>query len=284
MIDANALSMRLLAYAKKFGINHQMLLIRFFHERFLYRVSKSKFRAHLLLKGGNLLYAMQGQMARPTIDIDFSGFQLSNDAREIEAIFKQILTIHVNDAVVYDVDTLICDEINEQNQYTGIRLKVIAQLGDIRQNIQIDIGFGDVITSAPIVLQYPVLLEEFEVPVIYACSIETVIAEKLQAIIALAQLNSRMKDFYDIYTLLNAHEMNKPLQKEAIIQTFLNRNTAMNFNAIVFTEAFYENDGLKKMWKAFLKKINEEDVAFVIVVNKIEYFVKDIFNQSETLK
>ncbi len=125
------------------------------------------------------------------------------------------------------------------------------------------------------------MLEEFEVPIIYAYTIETVIAEKLQAIITLAQLNSRMKDFYDIYTLINTHEMNKSLQKEAIIQTFLNRNTALNFNTIVITEAFYENDGLKKMWKAFLNKINEEDVAFGTVVNCIEYFVKETFNEPD---
>jgi predicted nucleotidyltransferase component of viral defense system len=151
MIEANAVSMRLLAYARKFGVNHQMLLIRFFHERFLYRVSLSEFKTHLLLKGGNLLYATQGKMARPTIDIDFSGIQMSNDASEIETIFKQIIAIRVNDAVVFDADTLLCYAINEQNQYTGIRIKVIAQLGNIRQNIQIDIGFGDVITPAPIV-------------------------------------------------------------------------------------------------------------------------------------
>lgn len=179
MIKASAVSMKLLAYARKCGVNHQMLLIRFFHERFLYRVSVSAFSAHLLLKGGNLLYATQGQMARPTIDIDFSGIQLSNNAKEIEAIFKHIIAISSNDAVLFDSESLMCQAINEQNQYTGIRIKVIAQLGNIRQNIQIDIGFGDVTTPAPIVLHYPVLLEEFEVPVIYACSMETVIAEKI---------------------------------------------------------------------------------------------------------
>lgn len=280
MIEANAVSMKLLSYARKYGVNHQMLLIRFFHERFLYRVSLSDFRTHLLLKGGNLLYATQGKMARPTIDIDFSGIHLSNDAREIEAIFKQILAIHVKDAVVFNADTLMCHAINEQNQYTGIRIKVVAQLGSIRQNIQIDIGYGDVITPAPMVLHYPVLLEEFDVPVIYACSIETVIAEKLQAIIALAQLNSRMKDFYDIYTLINAPAIDYRMQKEAIIQTFSNRKTALNFETVVFTADFYEHENLKNMWKAFLNKINGEDIAFGTVVNRIENFVKETFNEA----
>lgn len=279
-MDANAVSMRLLSYARKFGVNHQMLLIRFFHERFLYRVSQSKFRAHLILKGGNLLYAMQGKMARPTIDVDFSGVQLSNSATEIEVIFKLILAVRANDAVVFDADTLMCQTINEQNQYAGVRIKVLAQLGNIRQNIQIDIGYGDVITPAPIVLQYPVLLDELEAPVIYACSLETVIAEKLQAIIALAQLNSRMKDFYDIYTLLNNHAMDYRVQKEAIIQTFANRNTELNFETIVFTADFYEQESLQKMWQAFLNKINEEDIAFGTVVNRIAQFVNETFNEA----
>lgn len=276
MIEANAVSMRLLAYARKFGVNHQMLLIRFFHERFLYRVSLSEFKTHLLLKGGNLLYATQGKMARPTIDIDFSCIQMSNDASEIETIFKHIIAIRVNDAVVFDADTLLCYAINEQNQYTGIRIKVIAQLGNIRQNIQIDIGFGDVISPAPIVLHYPVLLEEFEVPVVYACSMETVIAEKLQAIIALAQLNSRMKDFYDIYTLINTHPIDYQLQRDAIIQTFTNRNTALNFETVVFTADFYAHENLKNMWKVFLNKINAEHITFETVVRRIEYFMKEI--------
>jgi predicted nucleotidyltransferase component of viral defense system len=280
MIEASAVSMKLLAYARKCGVNHQILLIRFFHERFLYRVSVSEFSAHLLLKGGHFLYATQGKMARPTIDIDFSGVQLSNNTREIESIFKHIIAIRVNDAVVFDADTLMCNAINEQNQYAGIRIKVIAKLGNIRQNIQIDIGFGDVITPSPIVLQYPVLLEEFEVPVVYACSMETVIAEKLQAIIVLAQLNSRMKDFYDIYTLLNAHIIDYQMQKEAIIQTFANRNTPLNFETAVFTADFYEHESLQNMWKAFLKKINAEDVAFGTVVNCIEHFVKKTFNEA----
>jgi predicted nucleotidyltransferase component of viral defense system len=277
MSTANAISAKLLDYSRKYKVNHQMILIRFFHERLLFRVSVSEFKNHLLLKGGNLLYSIQGDIARPTVDVDFSGNIISNDIEEIKKIFLQILTIKSNDGVIFNAETLHASEINEQNQYTGVRVKVIAQLANIKQNIQIDIGFGDVITPAPQTLHYPILLEDFEVPVIQAYTIETVIAEKLQAIIILAQLNSRMKDFYDIYSLLKSEKINLEVVKEAITQTFNNRNTPVNFDSIVFKEEFYTDANRLKMWKAFLTKIKAESISFETVIKTIEQLVKDVF-------
>ena len=276
MSNANAISIKLLEYSKKYKVNHQMILIRFFHERLLFRVSVSEFKNHLLLKGGNLLYSIQGNTARPTVDIDFSGNKISNDIEEIKKMFLQILAIETNDGVIFNAETLNASEINEQNQYTGVRVKVIAQLANIKQNIQIDIGFGDVITPAPQTLHYPILLENFEVPVVQAYTIETVIAEKLQAIIILAQLNSRMKDFYDIYSLLKSEIINFEVVKEAITQTFNNRNTPVNFDSIVFKEEFYTDANRLKMWNSFLTKIKAEEIPFEIVVKRIEKLVLEI--------
>lgn len=277
MSTANAISMKLLMYSRKYKVNHQMILIRFFHERLLFRVSVSEFKNHLLLKGGNLLYSIQGNTARPTVDIDFSGNKISNDIEEIKKMFLQILAIETNDGIIFNAETLNASEINEQNQYTGVRVKVIAQLDNIKQNIQIDIGFGDVITPAPQTLHYPILLEDFEVPVIQAYTIETAIAEKLQAIIILAQLNSRMKDFYDIYSLLKSEKINLEVVKEAITQTFNNRNTPVNFNSIVFKEEFYTDVNRLKMWNAFLTKIKADNISFETVIKTIEQLVKDVF-------
>jgi predicted nucleotidyltransferase component of viral defense system len=277
MSTANAISAKLLDYSRKYKVNHQMILIRFFHERLLFRVSVSEFKNHLLLKGGNLLYSIQGNTARPTVDIDFSGNKISNDIEEIKKMFFQILAIKTNDGVIFNAETLHASEINEQNQYTGVRVKVIAQLANIKQNIQIDIGFGDVITPAPQTLHYPILLEDFEVPVIQAYTIETVIAEKLQAIIILAQLNSRMKDFYDIYSLLKSEKINLEVIKEAITQTFNNRNTPINFDSIVFKEEFYTDVNRLKMWNAFLTKIKVDNISFETVIKTIEQLVKDVF-------
>lgn len=277
MSNANAISIKLLEYSKKYKVNHQMILIRFFHERLLFRVSVSAYKNHLLLKGGNLLYSIQGNTARPTVDIDFSGNKISNDIEEIKKMFLQILAIETNDGVIFNAETLNASEINEQNQYTGVRVKVIAQLANIKQNIQIDIGFGDVITPAPQTLHYPILLEDFEVPIIQAYTIETVIAEKLQAIIILAQLNSRMKDFYDIYSLLKSEKINLEVVNEAITQTFNNRNTPVNFDSIVFKEEFYTDVNRLKMWNAFLTKIKADNISFETVIKTIEQLVKDVF-------
>jgi predicted nucleotidyltransferase component of viral defense system len=136
----------LLSYSKNHQIDHQLLLIRFFQERILYRVSISDFKDKLLLKGGIFLYSIQENKSRPTIDIDFLAHTISNDVEEIKQIFVQILSMHEDDGVIFDYHSILATVINEQNQYVGVRLKVLANLGNIKQNIQIDIGFGDIVT------------------------------------------------------------------------------------------------------------------------------------------
>ena len=274
MSKANAISMKLLEVSKKNNFNHQLLLIRFFQERLLYRLSVSAYKNKLLLKGGNLLYSWQGAAARPTVDIDFAAQQLSNEANTIEEIFLNILAIDAHDEVQFDTSTLTVTEINEQNEYNGIRLKVVANLGNIRQHLQIDIGFGDVVTPEPIFIDYPIILEDFEIPNIVAYTMETVIAEKLHAMIVLAQLNSRMKDFYDVYTIIQSLQFNNGTLKLAIIQTFENRNTDLNLDSVVFTEDFYQNQQRQSMWYAYLKKINAEaiDLKDVMVIIKAKMY------------
>jgi predicted nucleotidyltransferase component of viral defense system len=270
MSEASAISMKLLEISRKLIVNHQLILIRFFHERLLYRVSASPYRDKLLLKGGNLLYSIIGNEARPTVDVDFAGQRISNEINEIAQIFRQILSIPVKDEVEFAVEDMILFQINEQNTYSGIRIKVPASLGNIRQIIQIDIGYGDKIKPDPTPIQYPVLLDQFEEPSIMAYSTETVIAEKLQAIIALSELNSRMKDFFDIYTLLKLNKFDRSLLKEAIMSTFSHRKTMLNLNSIVFTNDFAQDTQRNKMWKAFLRKINlSNEIEFSDVMKTI---------------
>ena len=277
MSKANAISMKLLEVSKKNNFNHQLLLIRFFQERLLYRLSVSAYKNKLLLKGGNLLYSWQGAAARPTVDIDFAAQQLSNEANTIEEIFLNILAIDAQDEVQFDINTLTVTQINEQNEYNGIRLKVVANLGNIRQHLQIDIGFGDVVTPEPIFIDYPIILEDFEIPNIVAYTMETVIAEKLHAMIVLAQLNSRMKDFYDVYTIIQSLQFNNETLKLAIIQTFENRNTDLNLDSVVFTEDFYQNQQRQSMWYAYLKKINAEAIDLKDVMAIIKAKMYSIF-------
>lgn len=278
MSKANAISMKLLEVSKKNSFNHQLLLIRFFHERLLYRLSVSAYKNKLLLKGGNLLYSWQGTAARPTVDIDFAGQQLTNEINTIKAIFTSILAIDAGDEVHFDTSTLTVTEINEQNEYNGLRIKVMANLGNIRQNLQIDIGFGDVVTPEPITIEYPIILEDFAIPNIVAYTMETVIAEKLHAMIVLAQLNSRMKDFYDVFTIIQNQQLDNETLKSAIIQTFENRNTALNLDSVVFTEEFYKDQQRQSMWNAYLKKINAATIAFEEVIVSIKTRMVSVFN------
>jgi hypothetical protein len=154
----------------------------------------------------------------------------------------------------------------------------MGNLGNIRQHLQIDIGFGDVVTPEAVLIDYPIILEDFESPNIFAYTMEAVIAEKLHAIIVLAQLNSRMKDFYDIYIIIQSLQFNNETLKLAIIQTFENRNTALNLDSMVFTEDFYQNQQRQSMWYAYLKKINATPITFEEVMQNIKSLVDEIFS------
>jgi predicted nucleotidyltransferase component of viral defense system len=224
-----------------------------------------------------MLYFWQGEDTRPTVDIDFAGSNLSNQVDEISRIFRNILSLPVEDEVTFEIESLIVFEILEEKQYGGLRVKVPVMLGKIKQNLQIDIGYGDVITPDSMAISFPTILRQFENPQLLAYTIETVIAEKLQAMIVLAQLNSRMKDFYDVYTLLQHQSVDKQILRQAIEQTFLNRQTPLSFDSIVFTEAFYLDKNRVNMWQMYLKKIKMPSIEFTTVIQVIKHAVDDLF-------
>lgn len=191
-------------------------------------------------------------------------------------IFTEILQVNTDDAVVFYTHLIKAKIINERNTYNGIRINVTANLDTIRQSLQVDIGFGDTIIPNPVQIEFPILLQETTSPIYWAYTPETVIAEKLQAIIVLAQLNSRMKDFYDIYTLITTQSINVGILNEAITQTFTQRNTTINFNSIVFTEEFYKDAKRIKMWNTFLNKIDVPIINFETVIKTIQNILKEI--------
>jgi hypothetical protein len=155
----------------------------------------STYSRHFCLKGGALLYALEREKSRPTLDIDLLGIQLSNDASSLTNAFYEVCSVpYPDDGIVFDLSTLATSEITKEGSYSGIRVKIAVQLGNIRQVMQVDIGFGDVITAGPVSMEYPTLLA-MAPPKVQAYSVETVIAEKFEAMIDLAEMNSRMKDF-----------------------------------------------------------------------------------------
>lgn len=235
---------------------YQMLVTRYLQERLLYRLSISRFNDHFFLKGGALLYAHEQFMARPTLDIDFMGHQIDNDKENIKSVFAEICAIsYEQDGVSFDVSTLRTGDIALEKKYPGVRLTLTASIDTIRQDVSMDIGFGDVITPEPLQLDYPNLLEGFPDTNIMAYSLETVIAEKVQTLIARAEANSRMKDFYDLYTILQGGKYDAEILDEAIKATFKNRQTSYLNNHVVFSPEFAESQDLNTKWKAFMKKL-----------------------------
>lgn len=250
-----SIRMRLLNLAKEEKLDYMKVLVRYLHERLLFRISASPFKSHFLLKGSSLLFALDGFKARPTIDIDLLGERISNDRESLKVVFQKVCSVECeDDGVIYDVDSLELEPIAVEKKYPGTCVKIVAHLDTIVQQVSVDIGFGDVVTPYPLLLDYPLLLPEVPAVELYAYSLETLIAEKFHTMVDRDESNSRMKDFFDVYQLFTFHEIDKVLLEEAIVSTFKNRNTSYKENLALFTDRFAEDDTRNMWWRAFLKK------------------------------
>lgn len=271
MPSSASIRSRLLSISKNEKLTFQQVAYRYFHERFLARLAQSSYRDNLLLKGGSFIYAQQGNTARPTIDIDFLGINMSNESEAIKEMIKNICLISLDDCVTFNPYTIQTSIIAEQKEYHGTRLIVDVAFDTMRERIQLDIGFGDKITPHPIGIEYPVLLSEFQRPYILAYTIETAMAEKLHAIYTLAGFNSRVKDYYDIYLFIQKNQYGKDQVQNAINNTFAARNTeydSQKLATIMYEYANHPNN--EKMWKIFLKKIKADAIELKQVVELIK--------------
>jgi predicted nucleotidyltransferase component of viral defense system len=270
---------RLKNVAQQENKTYQIILIRYFIERLMYRLSVSPFQFHFCLKGGALLYALDQEANRPTMDLDLLGLNLSREQTRLKHIFQLLCQIPCEvDGVSFLEDSVITSEIQKEGKYSGIRVKIDARLGNIRHFLQVDIGFGDVITPAPVKMSYPTLLP-MPMPQIIAYSVETVIAEKFEAMIDLAAQNSRMKDFYDVYKLLQKKDYQETILEAAIQNTFQRRGTAFAANPVLFTADFKENAQRQLDWKAFLKKMNQPFIDFPTILQPIIQVLKPIYDK-----
>lgn len=242
-------------------VTYQQVLIRYLHERLLYRLSVSRFNQRFFLKGGALMFAHERFAARPTVDIDFMGDRISNDMENIRRTFMEICAIeYPEDGVTFDTDKITVSEITLDREYQGVQLHVTAHLDTIVQNLSMDIGFGDIIIPHPIELDYPALLDGMEDIPVMAYSLETVVAEKFQTMIARAVLNSRMKDFYDVYTILKHNTLDEANLQLAVAEVMKNRDTHYEENHPLFTEEFAMDASRNNQWAAFVRKNKIDDV------------------------
>ena len=262
---------RLLNLAKKENLSFQLMIIRYMHERLLYRISLSLYSNNFCLKGGVLLYAFSHEQTRPTMDIDFLGTNIPNEIDSLKSAFREICSIHYSaDAVTFDTSSIVAEEITGLNEYPGIRLFVIAKLDTIKQCIQVDVGFGDIVLPTPVTLSYPTLLPDSTIPVVQAYSLETVVAEKFEAMIDLSVVNSRMKDFYDVYQILSTQQLYLKNLEEAIRETFRNRNTKYSPDHSLFSADFPVDVNRRRLWKAFITRNHlDQSLDFPQVMEKI---------------
>lgn len=262
---------RLLNLMNETGYNYMYLLARYFNERLLYRVSVSPYRNNFVLKGGSLLYALDGLEARPTVDVDFMADRISRDRDDLLSVFRQIVSINCDeDGVTFEANSIRTEPITVDKKYPGLRFIVTACMDTIVHNLSVDVGFGDVVSPCPMTIDFPLLLPNVPSVNLQTYSLETVVAEKFHTMIDRDEANSRMKDFFDCYQLLTQRNIDKDALYEAIVATFSNRSLTYNPNLKFFKEGFATDEERLMRWKSFLKKIRwKEDIPFSAVMKVI---------------
>lgn len=244
-------------------------------ERLLYRLSVSRYSSDFILKGGLLLHALFENRARATRDIDLLARHMDNTPESMISVFQEICGIEANDAVSFDTGTLSAQRIKEDADYEGVRVKLVAYLDRSRSTLQFDIGFGDVVVPKPELMTYPSILDMDETN-IYVYSKESIIAEKFQAMLCLAQANSRMKDFYDIAMLAAEHDFDGAVLREAIYQTLVRRTTPLSTEPVVFEERFATDKDKQAQWMGFTNRIHIQAPSFEETLATLERFLHPI--------
>jgi hypothetical protein len=223
-------------------------------ERFLYRLGKSPYSRQFILKGALMFTVWNMPQRRTTLDIDFLA-RFDNQINSIEKAIKDICKAPVvSDGLVFDPETVRGQRIKEDADYEGVRVKFVGFLERSRIPMQIDIGFGDIVYPVPKVFDYPVILD-FPKPHLKGYPPESVVSEKFEAMVKLGLLNSRMKDFYDIWLMMRKFEFDGLNITQALKRTFEHRKTELPQSRPLFAEDIYnDTSDRQKLWIAFLRK------------------------------
>ena len=286
-IGASVLA-RLKNKAAESGRSYQLCLQLFCQEEFLRRVEKSKHADNLVLKGGLFLYTLTNFDSRVTVDIDFLIRHMPNTPEKLLTILEEIIAVDTgNDFISFEIRNI--SPIAIAKKYAGIGASMIALIRNTRTPFSIDFGVGDVIVPQQEKRTIPTQLPDFQSPTINTYSLETTVAEKLDAILSLMEFSSRMKDYYDLYYLANHYEFDIVLLAEAMRKTFTNRGHHFTIDQFEQVMAFDADEGMQKKWKAFTKKISTETDDFTDVLKAIKAFLAVPFaaaisEQNETNK
>ena len=288
MTDSNkvkSIKSRLLNMADGDNKKYQQLVVRFIHERLLYRLSKSEYREKFILKGGALLYAFEEFVPRPTLDMDFMGRHIDNDKENILKSFREIAAMsYPEDGIIFLPQTMTAENITVEKKYPGVRISMGANIGTYRQNLTLDVGFGDLIIPRPMELEYPTVFETMEEPAIMAYSLETVVAEKFQTMIDRGRFNSRMKDYFDLYRILSVHSFEESVLFKAIAATFHNRGTEYDGQHDFFKDDFGNDKMLNLQWNNYIRKMKLNLPPFMEVHKSIANYLKPFWEQLKKYK
>lgn len=261
---------RLLNLARQRGQPFQVLLTRFVLERLLYRLSLTPHRDRFVLKGAMLLTSWFTDPLRPTQDLDLLGFG-NSDADAMLVIFQEVCAVTADDGVAFDLSALTVERMREELEYGGLRLKTFAAIDGARVRVLVDIGFGDAVEPAEIVL--PVLLD-LPAPTLRAYPPEAVIAEKFQAMVMLGRANSRMKDFYDIWVLSRSHTFVGDDLARAIRATFDRPATAIPVEPPdCLTLEFAADAAKQQQWSSFVVDVATKPGSLADVSTDLATFI-----------
>ena len=274
---AASVHQRLLNKAKDSGRPFNEVLQYFAIERFIYRLSKSPSAERFILKGALMFTAWEAPVSRPTKDIDLLG-RIDNSIDVITAAMKEACMQKVEpDGMAFDAESVTATTITEDADYEGVRVRIQGNLGNARISLQIDIGFGDVVVPGISKIVYPTILD-FPPPELNGYTMESTIAEKFQAMVKLGILNSRMKDFYDLWLLSRQFDFDGRVLATAIRKTFENRRTDIPIQPTVLQDSLAKDPIKETQWRAFIRKarLDNAPVSFAEAVYAITAFLEPV--------
>ncbi len=267
---------RLKNKAKESGRSYQLCLQLFCQEEFLRRLEKSQYSENLVLKGGLFIYSVTDFDSRVTVDVDFLLRKVPNTPEQLQTVIETIISTPTgNDFVTFEIKDIA--PIAVAKKYAGIGVSLVARIKNTKTPFSIDFGVGDVIVPKQEKRKIPTQLDDFTAPTVNTYSLETTIAEKIDAILSLMEFSSRMKDYYDIYYLANKFDFDGATLTEALRKTFENRGhtfTAEQFEQVM---AFDSDDAMQKKWKAFVRKIDTKTDDYGTVLRMIKEFLTEPF-------
>lgn len=269
---ASSVLARLKNKSKESGRNYQLCLQLFCQEEFLRRLEKSKYAENLVLKGGLFIYSVTDFDSRVTVDVDFLLRKIPNTPEQLKKVLEEIISTPTgNDFVTFEITDIA--PIAVVKKYAGIGVSLVGRIKNTKTPFSIDFGVGDVIVPNQEKRRIPTQLDDFVAPTVNTYSLETTIAEKIDAILSLMEFSSRMKDYYDIYYLANKFDFEGSVLTEALRKTFENREHKFTVEQFEQVMKFDDDDAMQKKWKAFCRKIDTKTDDYSTVMRTIKDFL-----------